>query len=247
IGRMAFLNGSGFLRLVLDRYVGSHAYLIYPQDNGAARPRSAELLALGLADGATSAVIVSSFSPHASDAARPVSLELPSGMLDGSRPLKSIRYSQSSNVQARIRADLAADNNLRPDFGGCPLCLASPIQMARDADRARAMLARNRGNYVEVIMDNLPWHTEVRGLSRDSPQIAVAHPVAAVSFRQYRKDAVGDVEPHIIELKLALADIVVDPQTAAGLQRSPDLFREALQLEHAVGTILGQNQIVGAR
>ena len=173
IGRMAFLNGSGFLRLVLDRYVGSHAYLIYPHDEGAARPRSAELLALGLADGAKSAVIVSSFSPHASDAARPVNLELPPGMLDGSRPLKSIRYSQSSNVQARIRADLAADNNLRPDFAGCPLCLANPIQMARDADRARAMLARNWENYVEVIKDNLRWHTEDRGISRDRTGLRV--------------------------------------------------------------------------
>ena len=118
-------------------------------------------------------MIVSSFSPHASDAARPVNLELPSGMLDGSRPLKSIRYSQSSNVQARIRADLAADNNLRPDFGGCPLCLANPIQMARDADRARAMLARNWENYVEVIKDNLRWHSEDRGISRDGTGLRV--------------------------------------------------------------------------
>jgi hypothetical protein len=116
---------------------------------------------------------VSSFSPHASDAARPVDLELPPGILDGSRPLKAIRYSQSSNVQARIRADLAADDNLRPDFAGCPLCLANPIQMARDADRARAMLARNWENYVEVMKDNLRWHTEDRGVSRDGTGLRI--------------------------------------------------------------------------
>lgn len=48
-------------------------------------------------------------------------------------------------------------------------------------------------------------------------------------------------------MELALADIVVDPQTAAWLQRPPDLFSEALQLAHAVQTILGQDQIVRAR
>jgi hypothetical protein len=173
VGRMAFLNGSGFLRLVLDRYIGSHAYLISPREDGAAGSGSAELLALGLADRAKTAVIVSSFSPHASDAARPVEIELPSGMLDGGRPLKSIRYRQSSNVQARIRADLAADNNLRPDFAGCALCLATPIQMARDADRARAMLTRNWENYVEVMKDNLRWRTEDRGISRDGTVLRI--------------------------------------------------------------------------
>jgi hypothetical protein len=173
VGRMAFLNGSGFLRLVLDRYIGSHAYLISPREDGAAGSGSAELLALGLADRAKTAVIVSSFSPHASDAARPVEIELPSGMLDGGRPLKSIRYRQSSNVQARIRADLAADNNLRPDFAGCALCLATPIQMARDADRARAMLTRNWESYVEVMKDNLRWRTEDRGIARDGTVLRV--------------------------------------------------------------------------
>src|SRR5690242_496992 len=173
VGRMAFLNGSGFLRLVLDRYIGSRAYLISPREEGAAGPGSAELLALGLADGAKSAVIVSSFSSHATDPARPVEVELPSGMLDAGRPLKSIRYRQSSNVQARIRADLAADNNLRPDFADCALCLATPIQMARDGDRARAMLTRNWENYVEVMKDNLRWRTEDRGISRDGPRLHV--------------------------------------------------------------------------
>ena len=173
VGRMAFLNGSGFLRLVLDRYVGSHAYLISPREEGAARPGSAELLALGLMDGAKSAVIVSSFSPHASDAARPVNLELPPGVLDGSRPLKSIRYRQPTNVQARIRGDLAADDNLRPEFAGCALCLAFPIQMARDADRARAMLARNWKSYIEVIKENLRWRADDRGISRDGRGLRV--------------------------------------------------------------------------
>jgi hypothetical protein len=94
-------------------------------------------------------------------------------MLDGGRPLKSIRYRQSSNVQARIRADLAADNNLRPDFADCALCLATPIQMARDGDRARAMLTRNWENYVEVMKDNLRWRTEDRGISRDGRVLRV--------------------------------------------------------------------------
>jgi len=172
VGKMPFLNGAGFLRLVLDRYVGWRTYLLYPQENGAAPPRTAELFALALVDGEKSAVIVSSFFPQASDATRAVSVDLPSGVLGGSAPLKAIRYRQSRNVHMQIRHDLAADNNLKPDFAGCALCLAFPVQMARDADRARALLARNWERYVETMKDNLRWKAD-SGITRDGAQLRV--------------------------------------------------------------------------
>ena len=171
VGKMAFLNGAGFLRLVLDRYRRRRAYLLDARDEGA-RLRSTELLALALDDGAKSAVVLSSFSPHADDTPSVVIVDLPSGMLAGGAPLRSIRYRQSRNVHMQIRHDLAADNNLKPEFAGCALCLAVPIQMARDADRARAMLARNWGQYVETMKDNLRWKPD-RSLSRSGTQLRV--------------------------------------------------------------------------
>ena len=44
--------------------------------------------------------------------------------------------------------------------------------MARDADRARAMLARNWGQYVETMKDNLRWKPD-RSLSRSGTQLRV--------------------------------------------------------------------------
>ena len=170
VGKMAFLNGAGLLRLVLDRYVGSRAYLLDSQEPGPAG--SAELLALALVDGTKSAVIVSSFSPHANEETRAVTVDLPSGILGGSTSLSSIRYRQSRNVHAQIRTDLSADNNLKPAFAGCALCLAFPIQMARNADRARAMLRRNWERYVATMKDNLRWKADP-GITRDGAQLRV--------------------------------------------------------------------------
>src|ERR1700730_12665172 len=62
-----------------------------PPGRGCAQSRSAELLALGVVDGDRSAVILSSFSPQPSDVTRPVIVDLPSGVLAGAAPMKSIR------------------------------------------------------------------------------------------------------------------------------------------------------------
>jgi hypothetical protein len=179
VGKMAFLNGSGFLRLILDRYRGWHGYLLDPQDEGRSDHPSAarsgagspEVMALGVTDGARSAVILSSFSPYPGDLAKRITVTVPPEMLAGGTPLKSIRYRQSRNVHALMRHDLAADGNLKPEFGGCPLCVAAPMRMARDAERARAMIARNRERYVEAMKDNLRWRENDPDLSRDGTDL----------------------------------------------------------------------------
>src|SRR5690348_5759274 len=78
VGKMAFLNGSGFLRLILDHYRGWHGYLLDPQDEGRSAgrsdARSAEIMALGIVGGAHSAVILSSFSPYLGSPTRPVTV-----------------------------------------------------------------------------------------------------------------------------------------------------------------------------
>jgi len=133
----------------------------------------AEIMALGIVDGAHSAVILSSFSPYLGGPARRVTVHLPSELLVGGARQKSIRYRQSHNVHARIRHDLAADGNLRPEFGGCALCVAAPMRMARDADRARAMISRNWERYVQAIKDNLRWQEDDPGLSRAGTELHV--------------------------------------------------------------------------
>ncbi len=177
VGKMAFLNGSGFLRLVLDRYRGWHGYLLDPLDEGRSDGRSdaksAEVMALGVADGARSAVILSSFSPYLSDLARRVTVDLPPELLAGGPRQKSIRYRQSRNVHVLIRRDLTEDDNLRPEFGACALCLAAPMRMAREADRARAMISRNWQRYIEAMKDNLRWQANDPGISRAGTALRV--------------------------------------------------------------------------
>ena len=173
VGKMAFLNGSGFVRLALDRYVGSHATLLEAKEAAPARPEPAEIMAVGFKDAARSAIILSSFSTHPGGAAREVIVALPPGLLAGSGRSKTIRYRQSSNVYALIRGDLAADGNLKPQFADCALCLAGPIAMARDAGRAREMLSRHWPRYAAAMKDNLRWRETDPGITRDGTRLRV--------------------------------------------------------------------------
>ena len=100
-------------------------------------------------------------------------MDLPPELLAGGPRQKSIRYRQSRNVHVLIRRDLTEDDNLRPEFGACALCLAAPMRMARDADRARAMISRNWERYVEAMKDNLRWQENDPGISRAGAEIQV--------------------------------------------------------------------------
>jgi len=172
-GKMGFLNGSGFLRLVLDRYLGSRTDLLDAKDAGPSPPEAAEVMAAGFEKGGRTAVIVSSFSTHQGSKARSVTVDLPSGLLAGDARPKAIRYRQSSNVYVLIREDLAADNNLKPEFASCALCLAAPLSMARDAGPARTMLWRHWDRYVDAMKDNLRWREDDSGIARDGRQLRV--------------------------------------------------------------------------
>ncbi len=159
VGQLQFLNGSGFVRLLLDHYLGYRLYRLDTQDEfGRAGGTVSETLAVGLVGRNGSAVIVSSFSPQPSKGTRTVEVTLPPNMLaHSSSGLRTLRYRESDNVFGLIRADLSADNNLKPEFVSCALCLGAPIRMALDPQRARPMLARNWGRYVEQMKKNLRW------------------------------------------------------------------------------------------
>ena len=173
VGKLALLNGPGFLRLVLDRYVGMHGMLLDAKEEGPARPEPAEIMAVGFTGETRSAVILSSFSLAAAGPARDVTVALPPGLLAGGGRPKAIRYSQSKNVHALIRRDLAAEDNLTPEFAACPQCLAAPILMARDPGRARELLRRQWPRYVEAIKETLRWRRDDPGVAREGTRLRV--------------------------------------------------------------------------
>jgi hypothetical protein len=162
--KLALLNGAGFLRLVLDQYLGRRAHLLSPIGKESAGGARAEVMAIALVSGDKSAVLLSSFSIEPAGAPREVILDLPPPLPSVGRLQKIIRYRQSANVFVQIRADLAQDGNLKQEFADCRSCLAPPIQMARDANRARAMLLRNSQRYVAAIKDSLRWGAINQGI-----------------------------------------------------------------------------------
>jgi hypothetical protein len=158
VGKSQFLNGAGFLRLVLDRYLGSQALLLGVEEvNRAAAPR-AELMAVAFSGPAQSSVIVSSFSAAASTASREVLARLPRNLLKGGATrLKVLRYRASDNVFLAVRAHLAAANNLSAEFAGNTLCVSEPLVMAQDKGLARSMIQAKWPEYVDIMKNSLRW------------------------------------------------------------------------------------------
>jgi hypothetical protein len=156
VGPYNILNGSGFLRLVLDHYLGRRVVPLSVSEDAAPSYR-AETVAVLLTGGPSPAVIVSSFSPRAEPKTRPVSVGLPPGVFAATAGLRVVRFKAGQDVISRIRRDLAAERNLRPEFDACALCEASPMAMAADNVRARQMLDRNWPGYEDIIRDGLRW------------------------------------------------------------------------------------------
>lgn len=165
VGQLHFLNGAGYLSLVLDHYLGYRAFRLSTGEFNSQIPApGTELMAVGLTNPKTSAVIVSSFSAQLGATRRTVTVDLPGSVLSGNTALKAVRFGGSDNVFALIRDDLKNDNNLKPEFTGCPLCLGRPMTMANDPDRARLMLVRNWSHYVAEMKKGLKWTLNAPGV-----------------------------------------------------------------------------------
>ena len=158
MGKMEFLNGAGFLRLMLDHYNGAHAYLLHLEDAGGMRAGRTESLAVAFTGHGKPALMVSSFSPEMSAAKHMVRIALPS-CVSGSA-VRTIHYRASDNVFTLMRADLNKAGNLKGEFAGCPLCLAPPMNMAADLERARVMIADNYPTYVAKMKETLRWRND---------------------------------------------------------------------------------------
>jgi len=173
VGKLPFLNGAGFLRLVLDRYLGADAVLLAVEEaNRSAGAPHTELMALGLSAPTSSAVIISSFSAVASDVGKEVRVRLPQNLFKAdTADVKVLRYRASDNVFSAIRAHLAAGNNLKAEFVRNPLCVADPLSMAEDLGAARSMLYKNWPEYVAIMKRDLKWQINDRETRIDGQMI----------------------------------------------------------------------------
>lgn len=160
IGKLQLLNGAGFLRLVLDQYIGHQAFLLRADEQPDSSAGRCEVLAAAFAGPRSSALIISSFSPQIGGQRRTVRTEIPPGLLKGGASVRTLRYRASDNVFALIRRDLEAEGNLKPLLVRWPGYTGEPIKMASDPGRARAMLARNSPRYVAALRDSLRWRTD---------------------------------------------------------------------------------------
>ncbi len=168
VAKLEFLNGAGFLRLVLDHYLGYRALRLDVNDDGGG---AMTVMAVGFFNAKSSGLIMSSFGVEPGAAARTVTVDLPDAVLGSRMALKGIRFSDSDNVYLLIRRDLANDDNLKPVFAACALCVGNPIAMAVNADRARQMLVRNWPSYVAEMKKSLRWSPNPPGVSLDGRRL----------------------------------------------------------------------------
>lgn len=163
---VALLNGTGFLRLMLDRYLGARTFRL------ALTPRSAdgaELAAVGFEKPTGRAIVAASFTAaERDDGSAKATLDL-RGFLPPGEDLagwRFIRFGRTDSVFAAIRRDLQADGNLKPEFDRCPSCTAEPGRIAIDAGQARRLVTAHRSKYERIITDGLRWRplTELTSL-----------------------------------------------------------------------------------
>lgn len=154
---VAVLNGTGFLRLFLDRYLGAHVSRLAL---GASADRSVEMGALSFALPDRVAVILASFDPDArpgADTLATLDLErLGLGSPD-TAAWRAITFDRSDDPFMAIRSDLVKAGNLRPEFLACDDCSAEPRRFAVDNAKAREMIVKHHAAYDEVTARALKW------------------------------------------------------------------------------------------
>jgi hypothetical protein len=146
---LTLLNGTGFVRLLFDQYLGGDVELV---------PLSTALGDEGEAAAAiftlqgTITVVIAAFSPRD---AKPGEVEV---RLPVSKPLKwrFVRTGADTNVFSAIKDDLRKAHNLRPEFA-MSSAIAEPPRMAADFDAGRRMLLERQHRYEAVAGEELRW------------------------------------------------------------------------------------------
>jgi hypothetical protein len=175
-GKLNFLNGGGFLRIVLDNNQGAELFALNttiiptvggpnnggPNDGNASSSTS-EVMAVALQKGNCTNLIVSNFDLTAGASPTRFKFSLPLSLAPGgdAPTWRYLRYSQSpvDNVFAQVKQDFANIGILDSNFAACSNCFADPLAMVPpdDAGHAQQLLLKNWGNYVTTMQNNLRW------------------------------------------------------------------------------------------
>ena len=156
VGKLPFLDGTGFLCLVLDHYLGRKLRSLNLVDSPTTH-YPATVMAVALEGKRSSALLISSYSPKPAYGDREVKVIIPEALWRPHTQLRIVSYKATHNVFASIRSDLAANNNLKEDFVNCALCLGYPILMAKQPDLAREMIVHNWPRYEAQLRLDLEW------------------------------------------------------------------------------------------
>jgi hypothetical protein len=168
-GDLNFLNGNGWIRILLDNLQGSELYKLLVSSNGPV-PANNEVMAVAVIKGDNFWIFISNFDlpNRSSDLTKmrfdpPVQLEitLPAAWVTGHPSWNYLRYSESpvDNVFAQIKADFGPDVLTTP-FAKCSVCFTSPLTMSSDTKMAREILGANwttGSNYVGLMQNSLKW------------------------------------------------------------------------------------------
>lgn len=147
-----FMNGAGFVRLVLDRYLRSE---ITRLPSSTDRSGQAETLAVAMRSTSHKALIVAAFSLREEPQNIHIRVALPDWMRTAADDLKVIRYSEGNTVHSAIKSDIEAEGNLKIGFELCRFCTSQLRFMAEDIVKLRAMVQRNTQKYVEKLKETL--------------------------------------------------------------------------------------------
>ena len=135
---VALMNGIGFAHTVLDRYVGARMTSL----PATADDQGAEITAVRFDHLSRQALVISCFSPKGGNT---VQVSMPFAAATAN--WKFTRTGTNTGPFSAIRRDLAADNNLKPEFAATTDCTSDPDKMATDRARLRAMLSDHRAEY----------------------------------------------------------------------------------------------------
>jgi len=155
---VALLNGTGFVRLVLDRYLGAAAFRMNSSSDS---PHQVNVKAIAFRAPERIAVVVSSFTSGMGEEPVDVTARIPLRMLVKKigADWRAIRLNNANSVFTEVRRDLEADDNLKPEFSSCKTCVSQPTFMARDRIQARAVIVKNWAKYRDIMKSNLRWST----------------------------------------------------------------------------------------
>ena len=146
---LALLNGVGFVRLLLDRYLGADVEFA---PLSAAFRDEVEATAAIFTFKRTIAVVIAAYAPGDAVSGE-VEIKLPAAKLVEWR---FARMGADSNVFAAIKEDLRKASNLRPEFAASS-AIAEPPHMAVDFAAGRRMLLEQQSRYESIVVEELSW------------------------------------------------------------------------------------------